>query len=453
MKNPLPTLTRLFRPRASGRPARLKEHTTRPLGESTFHSSISDGYRGLAQLGGIDCADPRPQQRAVEQCWLSNPLVGQIVSLLCDFTIGEGVTAVAHEPRVQDALDALISSQDDWESLQRAVATHLALYGEVFVAIEEGSQPSSIEAAPLLPRLHLILPTQVAACSYDSSGTFKGIIWERSTTKPMSLERLARHPFTIPAWGMTERIALDATQVIHVIAQAGLPTKRGFPELARILPWVQHYEQWLGDRVRINKARGAFAFLRKVPNWGIEPSASIRGSADGQQAVPRPGSVLVVNEQESWEVLEPRVGAEDASADGRALKLMILAGAGIAEHYVGDLSQSNLATAQAAELPMLKRFEAHQRRVISALRLALTRGLALMDVAGEFELRLPAPGLTDGLALTQTLQLQLQLGLISKQTARSLIPWVTDVTEEAGRVEQEALHSDAPSSAKDAPSL
>ncbi|MEO7995509.1 MAG: hypothetical protein ABI743_14015, partial [bacterium] len=389
------------------------------------------GWQSLSPVSGaMDCTDPASLQRTCEQLWLTHPLVGQIVSIGCDFTIGEGATAVAREPLVQEALDRVIAAQPAWTSLQRAIATHLAVYGEVFLRVmahDEG------------PRLRIIPPLEIAACWYDAEQRLTGAVWSRTVEALPSMEQMARRNGTwwSPRPSSVEQEFVPGADLVHVVAQAGLPGQRGIPELARVIPWVNRYDQWLQDRVRINKSRGAFAFLRKVPSWGQDPGNSLAGSNQNDQPVPRPGSVLVVNEQESWEVLAPQVGADDASADGRALKLMILAGAGIAEHYMGDLAQSNLATAQAAELPMLKRFEAQQRRVEAVLGQALTKALGMLGVAGSFELSLPSPGLADGLQLTKTLELQLQLGLISVQTARSLIPWITDVAEEARRIAAE----------------
>ncbi|MCG3152112.1 MAG: hypothetical protein GEEBNDBF_01400 [bacterium] len=350
-------------------------------------------------------------QRQVERLWLTHPLVGQIVNLLCDFAVGSGLTITAAEPAAQQTIDGCIASQPEWEGLQRGVAAHLAVYGEAMVCLESRDTAA-------WPLLRLIPPTSITQIERDRAGELVRLVEERYVG------------------GKVERREHPADTVVWIRTQAGLPQDRGIPDLARIVPWVERYDQWLLDRLRINRTRGAFAFLRKVPGWGITPEPSL-GQGPAESLIPRPGSVLVVNEQEEWQVLAPEVGADDASADGRALKLMILAGAGLAEHYVGDLSASNLATAQAAELPMLKRFEAHQRRVISLFRGVFERILAQAGVVGTLELTLPAPGLRDAQTLTTTLAQQLELGLISQRTARSLIPWIPDVGAEEARIAAE----------------
>lgn len=383
--------------------------------EAHGHTATDAGWHSLTASAAM--LDVPALQRQVERLWLTHPLVGQIVGILCDFSIGAGLTVTSPDSNVQQAIDAFIASQSDWEALQRGVATHLSVYGEAIVHLEQRSGESH-------PRCVLLPPTEVVRVLFDNEGQLAGLVHERVIG------------------GRVQRRELLASDVVYVRSQAGLPLSRGLPEFARILPWVSKYDQWLEDRVRINKTSGAFAFLRKVPGWGIAPDGSLsHGSAEA--TIPRPGSVLVVNEQESWDVLSPQIGADDAAADGRSLKLMILAGAGVAEHYVGDLAQSNLATATAAELPMLKRFEAHQRRVIGVFRQIFER---IVPGINGLELTLPSPGLRDAAILTATLAQQLELGLISRRTAQSLIPWIPDVGSEAARIAQErserTLHSD-----------
>ena len=45
---------------------------------------------------------------------------------------------------------------------------------------------------------------------------------------------------------------------------------------------------------------------------------------------PDPGTVLVHNETEVWKAVRPEIGAADVRDDGRAIRLMIAAGAGAA---------------------------------------------------------------------------------------------------------------------------
>jgi hypothetical protein len=77
-------------------------------------------------------------------------------------------------------------------------------------------------------------------------------------------------------------------------------------------------------------------------------------------APPEPGSVLFHNEGETWAAVQPRIGAAEARDDGRALRLMIAAGAGIPEHYLAGGGNANRAAAAEMGLPAIKRFQRRQ---------------------------------------------------------------------------------------------
>ena len=91
---------------------------------------------------------------------------------------------------------------------------------------------------------------------------------------------------------------------------------------------------------------------------------------------PAPGSILVVDEGESWEVIHPKLEANDASKDGLAIKKMIAAGAGIPLHFLAEPESATRTTAESAGGPTFRRFEQRQEFFIE-----LIRGLAKVALA------------------------------------------------------------------------
>jgi hypothetical protein len=139
------------------------------------------------------------------------------------------------------------------------------------------------------------------------------------------------------------------------------------------------------------------------------------------------------------------VGADDAKEDGRAIKLMIAAGSGIFEHYFGDPSTGNLATTRSMELPMVKKFEDRQRlfeglfrKVFeSVIESSVTAGVLPSDVDRTVEVSFPPIVPEDVSLLTKTLIDQVDAGLISKESARRMIPWVGDPSGENKSIDEE----------------
>ena len=90
-----------------------------------------------------------------------------------------------------------------------------------------------------------------------------------------------------------------------------------------------------------------------------------------------------MDESETWEVLHPRLEADDANEDGLALKKMIAAGAGVPLHFLAEPESSTRTTAEAAGGPTFRRFEQRQQyflwlvtdvlRVVTARRAQVDR--------------------------------------------------------------------------------
>jgi hypothetical protein len=99
--------------------------------------------------------------------------------------------------------------------------------------------------------------------------------------------------------------------------------KRGKSDLATLLPWLRRYKDWLTDRVRINKYKGAFL-------WDVQLTGADRKTIERKKAEymypPEPGTVVIHNESERWTAVKPEINANEAVEDGRALKLMVAVG-------------------------------------------------------------------------------------------------------------------------------
>ena len=66
-------------------------------------------------------------------------------------------------------------------------------------------------------------------------------------------------------------------------------TKRGKSDLATLMPWLRRYKDWLTDRVRINKYKGAF--LYDVRLQGADKRTIDRKRME-YSSPPEPGSVI-----------------------------------------------------------------------------------------------------------------------------------------------------------------
>jgi hypothetical protein len=204
--------------------------------------------------------------------------------------------------------------------------------------------------------------------------------------------------------------------------------KRGKSDLATLLPWLRRYKDWLTDRVRINKYKGAF--LWDVQLLGADKKAVERKRME-YGAPPEPGTVIIHNEAEQWSAVKPEINANDVAEDGRALKLMIACGAQVPEHYLADGSNSNRATSAEMGLPTLLKFQRRQYVMRALLRTILDRVLQEAckakrlpaDIDRQYDILFPEIDVDDHQVLANSTQM-----LVTALTAAKQQGWVSDET-------------------------
>ena len=298
-----------------------------PVQEATTHAVEDRGYRTLLTPQterDLPPADRRALLLEVYEAYLTNPLAHAVIELGTNFVLGGGVRVIAEDHRVQRIIDDFWQDADNrMDERSYALLTELSLYGEQFVRF-----------------------------------------------------------FVDPLTGRTVVRQLDPLYVTEIEAAALNKVSnatRGRSDLSTLLPWLRRYKDWLTDRVRINRYKGAF--LYDVTLAGASRADLERKRAEMGRP-PEPGTVLFHNESEQWQAVNPQIGADDVASDGRALKLMIAAGAGVPEHFLGEGGHVNRATAAEMGLPALKRFQRRQEYLRQLLVRIVRRAIRARVRAG-----------------------------------------------------------------------
>ena len=234
-----------------------------------------------------------------------------------------------------------------------SLLTELSLYGEQFVRFFV----DPLTGRTVVRQLDPLYVTEIETDAEDLE-------------RPLRYRYVPPDPVLAASNGAT--IPIDGTWVPAAEVEAFAVNKvshalRGRSDLATLLPWLRRYQEWLTDRVRINRYKGAF--LYDVTLAGAT-RADLERKRGEMATAPASGTVLFHNESEQWRAVNPQIGADDVTDDGRALKLMIAAGAGGPEHFLGEGGHVNRATAAEMGLPALKRFQRRQeymRQMITRL--------------------------------------------------------------------------------------
>ncbi len=346
-----------------------------PTQEDAYWGKLASGgeedylWRRLSDSPFIKDVIPATYLEIHNQCYEAynaNPLAFSIIEMTTSFVLGEGLTVSAHNNRVQQVLDEFWQRPENrMDERVYSLCTELSLYGEQFLHFFVNKYDGSVT-------LRQIDPSLIDQIETDPEDVEKPLRYHRRPIRQMmstdSGDPVAfdpnRQEDTEGQWFAAN------SEVVHIAINKVSNAKRGKSDLATLLPWLRRYKDWLTDRVRINKYKAAFL-------WDVSLMGADKKTIDRKKMEytypPEPGSVIIHNEAEKWSAVEPHIQANDASADGRAIKLMIAAGSTLPEHYLADGDNGNRATAAEMSLPTLLKFKRRQRIVKYMLQIILDR--------------------------------------------------------------------------------
>lgn len=287
--------------------------------------------------------DPAQAYKDALDAWQYNPYAKRIIDLITDFTIGDGLTPAApgdigrfidrfwNHPennlalRLPDLMDELSRSGDLFLVLFRNPADGLS-----YVRPLPKSEIQDIITAPLdwEKEIEIIQrPTQAGE---------RPIVW-----------RTQHHPDAAEA---------DAI-MLHYSINRPVGALLGESELSTLIPWLNRYSRMLEDRVRLNWAARSFLWFVRVP------TSQVQAKAEQYSAPPEPGSIIVHDDGEQWDMKTPALHANDASRDLLAIRQLIAAGSGQPPHWHGDGGDVNLSTAKAMNDPAIRHLRRRQRHL------------------------------------------------------------------------------------------
>ncbi len=310
--------------------------------------------RWWAQVGGAAAVQDRAWHEVqgsladALEAWRANPLAFRIVSLATDFVVGEGLLVRSRVPWAQAFLERFWAHRQNRLPLRlQRWCDELTRAGELFLVLSTN------------PADGMSYLREVPAARIDRVEAAEGDL-ERELRYHELTGDLDGHWWPGPGAAG----ALESPQLmLHYAINRPVGALRGQGDLAAILPWLKRYKEWLEDRARINRYKSAFLWQVTVRN--AAPGVLERKRAQYMRP-PAPGSVIVTDEFEEWRAVQPAIEASDASADGRAMRLMVAAGAGIPLHFLAEGESANRATAREMGEPTFRHY-AHRRQEFGAM--------------------------------------------------------------------------------------
>ena len=332
--------------------------------EQAVNAVVFDEEPGYTALNPYDGAPERPWhtvrallEQAAAACD-ANPLAARLISMTTDFVIGAGATLRVRPAAAQAWVNAFWNHPLNHLSDRiYAWCDELSRSGELFLVLSRN------------PADGMSYVREVPALQIDAI-----------ETDPDDREHELRyHQLTADVEGRWWTAARGADPaggpdqvMLHYAINRPVGAVRGRSDLAQILPWLERYDLWLEDRVRINRYKGAYLWHVRLDN---AQSGQLEAKRRQYTRVPRSGSIIISDSSEHWEAVSPQINADDVAADGKAIRLMIAAGAGVPLHYLAEGDSATRATAREMGTPTLRRF-AHRQFLFESILTDLIRTAA-----------------------------------------------------------------------------
>ena len=313
--------------------------------DSTFTIGSRLGANPVDRYSG----DREELLRQALEAWRVNPLARRIVGLTSQYVVGGGISyTCAHEPTAaflrafwEHPLNRMAVRVYEW-------CDELTRSGNLFLLLStDRAGMSYLRAVPTL-QLHSIqsrendLDQEVSYTLQPEPGSDEAT-WQ--AYDPLSDARGAEGGFD--------------TVMLHYAVNRPVGAQWGESDLAPVLRWLSRYSAWLEDRARLNHFRNAFLYVVRA-RFASDAERRARQSSLNASP-PSPGSILVTDENETWEALHPRLESDQAGEDGLALKKMLMAGSGIPPHFLAEPEGATRTTAESSGGPTYRHFEQRQR--------------------------------------------------------------------------------------------
>lgn len=310
--------------------------------------------------------------------WLKNPLVKRAVATQANYVFGQGVDVVAADEDVQTVVDAFMEDSKNRAELTGEQAmltkeTELQVTSNLFFTFftDPLNGATRVRTIPL---------SEIVRIIYNPDDSKEPWYYYRQWQQPKEpgSQKYEMHQAMypdinyMPKGGLPKHFngieVMALNPVYHVKTNCLSDMEYGVSEIYAAIDWAKAYKDFLEDWYTIVKSLSKFAWkaTSKSGATGMTQAKQVLEGAINGGSNPMnsdlPGQAAQVwMSSDNFDLAPmPKSGATVAVDDGRRALLMVCAATGIYEHYFGDPSTGNLATAKAMEQPMLLMFQERQ---------------------------------------------------------------------------------------------
>lgn len=408
-------------------------------------------------------AEMKRQRVIAHNLYRAHPL-GSIPDMLVDKALGSALQFKAEDEKVQAVVDRFVQDPDtDLEQYLPIYVRERLLFGDLFLPLaftpENGDvrlgylSPDDVEEV-IFSRADRKRP--VAVLQRRPSFTEKRLLWiiphpeveydgfaphpaldEEGDTQHVGLDG---HPVRLPAGADGALLAQKVRQGTQVAGYLfyhrsnHLAVGRGRSLFERVADWMKASDDFLFGTLRNAILQGSILYKITIKDADEVACKKRRAEIGG---TPRPGTVLVTNDTETWEAMSPKVtpASQIKELTSTVLKLIGTA-VGLPAHEVGaedDVNRSTAAEARSVSVVRAKRLQKETAAMVNTwlqyvIAQKVFRGQLPEDVDRKVECVFPEADARDESetatalkTLAEGLQTALDAKLMTKKDARTLI--------------------------------
>lgn len=332
---------------------------------------MREAYLAVGQTVDADDADWRPlsgdalrdllpmNQRRMQDLaaylWESNTLANRLIELPIAYILSDGVKLKADDELIQKLLnDFWVHPVNNMDIKLIKKVRELSMYGEQ-------CYPTFVNEYSGAVRLGYLDPCLIATVVVDPDNAEQPIGIITNLTKKGVSKR-----YKVIVNGDEQEMFTQRTIAIRDTFTDGdcfyfkindlASGRRGRSDLLSQIDWLDSYDQFLfGELDRIQFLR---AFMWDVTLTGANEE-EVKRKASSIRA-PKPGSVRVHNDAETWKVESPNLESQDTDTSAKLFRNHVLGGATIPEHWFGGGGDVNRSTSESMGDPTFKMMSLRQ---------------------------------------------------------------------------------------------
>lgn len=276
------------------------------------------------------------------EAWRRNFLVRQIVRLTTNYVVGDGIGISSEISTVEKFIREWWDHRLNKMDLRLAkMSDELVRAGELFPVLFQNEYDK-------MTYVRFIPARQINKIETD----------EEDLERELKYHRLGTLKDVQGTWWASRETAKPGDPVtLHYAVNRPIGCVRGEGDLVPILPWAKRYQEWLKDRVRLNRARVEGGL------WDVTIDDEGQVEAKREQygkSPPEHGSVIVHGKGEEWKALNLNIDAANVKDDGKVLRLAVATGAGVPLHFFSEGESATKATAAFMGGPTFRHYRERQ---------------------------------------------------------------------------------------------